>query len=254
MRSRSSQRTMFAAKALTVAQARLRPAPGPPGRPAPPRSNRMRPWARVARRAGAVLKRARSLAPSTRSGREKLFKSLGGAQVHKVLLQIAHMTGNKSGDQKKDRIKGLLVASKGQEAQYIVRHLQARPGLAPRRGRPPAATDGRARRAAGIRLRRSSARAHGPSRPLCAGQAAHRPRGAIGARRARACGVPIAAGRRTAARGRRRAEGSPRARGRDHEGGLTPPRPASRRPCPRMKRRTTRRATCRTRCSERSGR
>jgi len=26
---------MFAAKALTVAQARLRPAPGPPGRPAP---------------------------------------------------------------------------------------------------------------------------------------------------------------------------------------------------------------------------
>jgi len=68
------------------------------------------------------------VAMKSRSSQRTMFaaKALTLSQVHKVLLQIAHMSGNKSGDQKKDKIKGLLVASKGQEAQYIVRHLQGK--------------------------------------------------------------------------------------------------------------------------------
>jgi len=43
--------------------------------------------------------------------------------VHKSLLLIAGMAGKDSGNQKKDKIKGLLVAAKGVEAQYLVRQV-----------------------------------------------------------------------------------------------------------------------------------
>ena len=53
-------------------------------------------------------------------------KALTVQAVHKSLLQIAKMTGTKSGDQKKDKIKSLLVAAKGIEAQYLMRQLQGK--------------------------------------------------------------------------------------------------------------------------------
>ena len=63
-------------------------------------------------------------------------KALTVQGVHKGMLQIAAMTGNKSGDQKKDKIKGLLVAAEGVEAQYLVRQLQGkmRMGMAEQTG------------------------------------------------------------------------------------------------------------------------
>ena len=53
-------------------------------------------------------------------------KALTVQGVHKSMLQIAKMTGTKSGDQKKDKIKSLLVAAQGMEAQYVVRQLQGK--------------------------------------------------------------------------------------------------------------------------------
>jgi DNA ligase-1 len=53
-------------------------------------------------------------------------KSLTVRGVHTSLLQIAKMSGTKSGDQKKEKIKSLLVAAKGVEAQYLFRHLQGK--------------------------------------------------------------------------------------------------------------------------------
>jgi hypothetical protein len=53
-------------------------------------------------------------------------KALTVQGVHKSMLQIAKMTGAKSGDQKKDKIKSLLVAAQGMEAQYVVRQLQGK--------------------------------------------------------------------------------------------------------------------------------
>ena len=53
-------------------------------------------------------------------------KALTVQGVHKSMLQIAKMTGAKSSDQKKDKIKSLLVAAQGMEAQYVVRQLQGK--------------------------------------------------------------------------------------------------------------------------------
>jgi DNA ligase-1 len=53
-------------------------------------------------------------------------KALTVQGVFKALLQIAGMSGKNSGTLKKDKIKTLLVASKGPEAQYVVRHLQGK--------------------------------------------------------------------------------------------------------------------------------
>lgn len=51
-------------------------------------------------------------------------KPLTVQAVYKGLLAIAKMSGNQSGTQKKEKIKSMLVASKGVEAQYVVRHLR----------------------------------------------------------------------------------------------------------------------------------
>jgi ATP-dependent DNA ligase len=51
-------------------------------------------------------------------------KALTVQTVYKTLLAIAKLSGSNSGNQKKDKIKALLVASKGVEAQYVVRHLR----------------------------------------------------------------------------------------------------------------------------------
>ncbi len=66
------------------------------------------------------------VAMKSRTTQRTMFaaKALTVQTVYKTLLQIAHMSGSNSGNQKKDKIKHLLVASKGVEAQYVVRHLR----------------------------------------------------------------------------------------------------------------------------------
>ena len=68
------------------------------------------------------------VAMKSRSTQRTMFaaKPLTVQGVFKALLQIAGMSGKNSGTQKKDKIKTLLVASKGTEAQYVVRHLQGK--------------------------------------------------------------------------------------------------------------------------------
>ena len=65
----------------------------------------------------------------SRSTQRTMFaaKALTVQGVFKALLAIAKMEGNKSGSLKKDKIKSLLVASKGVEAQYVIRHLREHP-------------------------------------------------------------------------------------------------------------------------------
>ena len=68
------------------------------------------------------------VANKSRALQRTLFKAkaLTVRNVHKSMLQIANMAGKDSGTQKKEKIKGLLVASQGVEAQYIVRQLQGK--------------------------------------------------------------------------------------------------------------------------------
>mmetsp|Transcript_53167 Transcript_53167/g.108445 ORF Transcript_53167/g.108445 Transcript_53167/m.108445 type:complete len:828 (+) Transcript_53167:105-2588(+) len=68
------------------------------------------------------------VATNSRSKQRTMFaaKPLSVRHVHNSLLLIAKMVGKDSGTQKKDKIKSLLVASKGIEAQYVVRHLQGK--------------------------------------------------------------------------------------------------------------------------------
>ncbi|EKX46417.1 hypothetical protein GUITHDRAFT_157730 [Guillardia theta CCMP2712] len=69
-----------------------------------------------------------TVAMKSRSTQRVMFaaKSLTVQTLHKSLLQIAKMTGKDSGTLKKDKIKSLLVAAKGIETQFIVRHLQGK--------------------------------------------------------------------------------------------------------------------------------
>jgi alkylhydroperoxidase/carboxymuconolactone decarboxylase family protein YurZ len=68
------------------------------------------------------------VANASRAKQRTMFKgkALTVQGVHKVLLQIAGISGTKSGDMKKDKIKGLLVSAEGVEAQYIMRQLQGK--------------------------------------------------------------------------------------------------------------------------------
>ena len=68
------------------------------------------------------------VANKSRSLQRTMFKAkaLTVRGVHTSMLQIANMQGKNSGDHKKDKIKGLLVAAQGVEAQYVVRQLQGK--------------------------------------------------------------------------------------------------------------------------------
>jgi len=68
------------------------------------------------------------LAVTSRQTQRMLFQPepLAVRKVLESFRAIAKISGNDAQKRKKDKVKGLLVASKGSEAKYIVRHLQGR--------------------------------------------------------------------------------------------------------------------------------
>ena len=68
------------------------------------------------------------VAQSSRSNQSTMFQpaKLAVSQVFKVLKEIASISGGSSQAKKVEKIKGLLVACRGNEAKYLIRSLEGK--------------------------------------------------------------------------------------------------------------------------------